>query len=186
MTIKRFCYQKNVLALILLASTLLSCGPAGRAFWFDEPGGVKYAVNVDGFWGNWWREGFDFYGIVRYNGDLGDYAIYSRGDLPSNYFLRIHINNYSYKGDVFDGWVEYYVSETYPTAKSVFTQAYKGGRLRAFPHPQWIENTVKRRAEATIKVLKRYRNAPTVMNCWFDDVGLAVDITMVKWYDHDR
>ncbi len=106
--------------------------------------------------------------------------------MPSNYFLKVQIDYYNTKDDVFDGWVEYYVSETYPTAKSVFTQAYKGGRLRAFPHPQWIENTVKRRAEATIKVLKRYRNAPTVMNCWFDDVGLAVDITMVKWYDHDR
>lgn len=190
MTIKRINYRKlklfNVIVLALFASTLLSCGPAGRVL-LGEESGVRYSVNVDGYWSNWWLEDFDYYGIFRSCGDVitdgvNDFAIHPKGDLPSNYFLRIHINNYSYKGDVFDGWVEYYVSETYPTVKSVFTEAYKGGRLRVFPRPQWKENTVKRRANATIRVLKRYKNAPTVMNCWFDNVGLAIDVTTVSWF----
>lgn len=190
MTIKRFCYQKmrvfNVLTLILLASTLLSCGPAGRAFWLGEPSGVKYSVNVDGYWSNWWREDFAFYGIFRSCGDVitdgvSDYAIFPQRELPSNYFLRIHIDNYSQNANIFDGWVEYYVSETYPTVKSFFSEAYKGGRLRVFPRPQWSENTVKRRAKATIRVVERYRKNPTVLNCWFDNVGLGIDLTMVSW-----
>lgn len=185
MTIKRFCYQKmrvfNVLTLILLASALLSCGPAGRSFWLEEPMGVKYSVNVDGFWSDWWREDFRNYGISKHGPAV--FFVYPAGELPSNYFLKVQIDYYNSKDEDFDGWVEYYVSETYPTIKSVFTNAYKYKGLRIFPRPssQWSENTVKRRAKASIKVLKRYRNNPTVINCWFDNVGLAMDISMVAW-----
>lgn len=183
MTIKRINYRKlklfNVIVLALFASTLLSCGPAGRAFWLEEPWGVKYAVNVDGYWSNWWREDFRNYGIYKQGPAV--YLVYPAGELPSNYFLKVQIDYYNSKDEDFDGWVEYYVSETYPTVKSFFSEAYKGGRLRVFPRPQWSENTVKRRAKASIKVLKRYRNNPTVINCWFDNVGLGIDLTMVSW-----
>lgn len=179
---------KNVVALfIILTPSLVSCGPAAKAFW-GEPQGPKFAVNLDGFWSNWWAEYnyFDYYGIVRSNGDMhtdgvSDYIIYRRGELPSNYFLRIHINNYSQDLSTFDGYVEYYVSETYPTVESFFKEAYKRNTLTVFPRPQWVENTVKRKAKARIVIAERYKNAPRVLNCWFDNVGLGIDLLMIKW-----
>lgn len=184
MSIKRFNYQKlkllNVITLALLASALLSCGPAGKAFWLEVEWGVRYAVNVDGYWSKWWREDFNYYGITR-SGGGSDYIVYPAGNVPSNYFLRIHIDNYSLNKNEFDGWVEYYVSEFYPTVKSVFTNAYQTKSLVSFPRPQQVVNTVKRKAKAKIIVVKRYKKSPQVVNCWFDNVGLAMDLTMVAW-----
>lgn len=180
---------KNVVALfIILTPPLVSCGPSARAFFWDEPQGPKFAVNLDGFWSNWWAEYnyFDYYGIFRSNGDMhtdgvSDYIISPREELPSNYFLRIHINNYSQDLSTFDGFVEYYVSETYPTVESFFKKAYKSNSLNVFPRPQWVENTVKRKAKARIVIVERYKNAPRVLNCWFDNVGLGIDLLMIKW-----
>lgn len=112
---------------------------------------------------------------------VSDYIIYPRGELPSNYFLRIHINNYSQDLSTFDGFVEYYVSETYPTVESFFKKAYKSNSLDVFPRQQWVENTVKRKAKARIVIVERYKNAPRVLNCWFDNVGLGIDLLMIKW-----
>lgn len=173
---------QNVIALfIILVPSLVSCGPAARAFWGDEPQGPKFSVNLNGFWSNWWAEYnyFDYYGISRIND--GDYLIYLRRELPSDYFLRIHINNYSQGLSTFDGYVEYYVSETYPTVESFFKEAYRRNKLSVFPRPQWVENTVKRKAKAKIVIVERYKNAPRVLNCWFDNVGLGIDLFMIKW-----
>ena len=63
---------------------------------------------------------------------VSDYIISPRGELPSNYFLRIHINNYSQDLSTFDGFVEYYVSETYPTVESFF----KNNSSLIFPVPK--------------------------------------------------
>ena len=177
---------KNIAAMFILMSTAVSCGPVARSL-MGESWGVKYAVNVGGYWSDWWQESFSSYGIYRSAGDMhtdgvSDYIIYSSGDLPSNYFLRIHINNYSKDMSNFDGYVEYYVSETYPTVESFFRKAYKSSLgLFYFPKKKGFENTVKRKAKARINVVKEYRGEPQVLNCWFDNVGLAIDLTMVYW-----
>ena len=178
---------KNIAAMFILMSTAVSCGPVARSL-MGESWGVKYAVNVGGYWSDWWQESFSSYGIYRSAGDMhtdgvSDYIIYSSGDLPSNYFLRIHINNYSKDMSNCDGYVEYYVSETYPTVESFFKTAYRFRGLLWFPEPGGVisENTVKRKAKARINVVKEYRGEPQVLNCWFDNVGLAIDLTMVYW-----
>ena len=175
---------KNVAAMFVLMSTAVSCGPVARSL--IESWGVKYAVNVDGYWSSWWQESFSYYGIYRSNGDMytdgvSDYIIYPSGDIPSNYFLRVHINNYSKEMSNFDGYVEYYVSEAYPTVKSFFEVAYSRKSLFWFPKKEDFVNTVKRKAKARINVVKEYRGEPQVLNCWFDNVGLAIDLTMVHW-----
>lgn len=180
---------KNVVVLfIILTPPLVSCGPAARAFW-GEPQGPKYAVNLDGFWSNWWPENFEDYGITR-NSGTDDYywIIYPHNEIPSNYFLKVQINNYlqtiiaqsSEERYTFNGYVEYYVSETYPTVKSFFKEAYKRNTLNVFPRPQWVENTVKRKAKARITI-EKFKKTPLILNCWFDDVGLAIDLTMINW-----
>lgn len=73
----------------------------------------------------------------------------------------------------YSGWVEYYVTDDYPTIEKVL-EKYK------FPliEPKGDSARAKRRARATIKIAP-YKKEPTCFNIYFDAVGVAISFN--KW-----
>lgn len=73
----------------------------------------------------------------------------------------------------YSGWVEYYVTDEYPTIEKVL-EAYK------FPliEPKGQTARAKRRARATIKIAP-YKKEPECFNIYFDGVGVGISFN--KW-----
>lgn len=90
---------------------------------------------------------------------------------PDNRTRREHDKNkiwYEYSG-----YVEYYVSDEYPTIEKVLQHFY-------FPmvRPHGDTVRVKRTARATIKIAP-YKKEPTCFNIYFDGVGVGISFS--KW-----
>jgi hypothetical protein len=68
----------------------------------------------------------------------------------------------------YSGWVEYYVTDNFPTIKRVL-EVFEFPLIQ--PHGETLR--AKRRAKATIKIAP-YKKAPTVFNIFFDGVGVAL------------
>ncbi|MBD5280880.1 MAG: hypothetical protein HDS35_10120 [Bacteroides sp.] len=79
----------------------------------------------------------------------------------------------------YTGWVEYYVTDEYPTIKDVLNHygfpliSIKGDSQRALRH-----------AKATIKIAP-YKNKPECFNIFFDNVGGAIGCTDWEWFWFD-
>lgn len=73
----------------------------------------------------------------------------------------------------YSGYVEYYVSDDYPTIESILQRFH-------FPviKPYGDTVRVKRRARATIKIAP-YKKEPTCFNIYFDAVGVGISFS--KW-----
>lgn len=123
--------------------------------------------------------------ISKYTDDSG-IILRSQGGTE---FFSFRINNYfppsknklkeARKNDtwlVYYGSVEYYVSDTYPTAES-FCKA----NTFVIPNPRRDETpTVKRRAFCTIKIAP-YKKHPELYFIEFDDVAIEISIKGLKW-----
>lgn len=86
---------------------------------------------------------------------------------------------YHEKNDVwyeYTGWVEYRVNDTYPTALD-FSKASQF----VVPNPRYDETpTVTRKASCKIKIAP-YKKHPEVYNVWFDNIGVGVSISGLKF-----
>lgn len=142
----------------------------------------------DGYWGEWKAQYSKFSGGCYYNifGNYSGFSIYLRNHHPSEYCLKFQITSYSppskdiikyhYKNKIpfeYEGVVEYYVSDYYPTIKDAL-------KLQGFA---WVTNSTnnsyKRTAKATIKILP-YKKRPQCYNIFFEDVAIGIDIG--TWY----
>jgi hypothetical protein len=187
----------SILYLFVLIPVLVSCSTQVWQTYVYEKRGFYICYNVSGYWSRWQQNSFTYYGIFRSNGDMhtdgvSDYIFYPKGEIPSkNYFIRIHIDNYRQDIDTFIGYVEYYVSDEYPTVNKLFEHIYKVGSNGLYYFPKVNGNaqyphTVKRKANAKIEIVERYktgpnRNEPSVIYCWFDNVGFNLDLSVVTW-----
>ena len=173
-----------------------------------------FACYYDGYWGNWRPyAGYEFHiGEVGITGSYKGFAIYKRGDHPSKYFFNFDITGYAYpsKKDikqhyktntwwVYNGIVEYYVCDVYPTLKDCMrqfkrllvesdaqgtqyqeklslvkaSQISQTGRFNAIGFKKVSKN-------ATIKIAP-YKEHPKVYNIYIDDVGYAIDLDNLYW-----
>lgn len=202
----------SILSLFILIPIFVSCSTQAWQTYVYGKSNFYTAYRVGGYWSKWHKEYFNLYDPETYrsnsiayginrslqNGGGSDYFIFDKGEIPSkNYFLRIHIDNYRQDQDAFNGYVEYYVSDEYPTAEKLFEKIYyhiqrgetSGGGLNFFPRVKGnaqYPHTVKRKANATIKIVRRYKagrnlNEPSIINCWFDNVGFGLDLSVVSW-----
>ncbi len=150
---------------------------------------------IDNQWGPWNYLGYSNYfqtGLLQaYSwelyGSYGDFKLLENSDQPwGDYVFRVKIDNFSkptqdeikrHKKNnepfVYSGTFEYYVSDTRPTARSVFSYScfLKSNHAGV--------TTVKRTARATIKIMP-YSRAPQIYNIFFDDVGIALDLGSEK------
>lgn len=139
----------------------------------------------DGYWGEWKPLSIDLYG------NYGGFIFYNSGDHKSNYVFKFQISNYitptkkairymkkNNRWFEYEGTVEYWVHEDYPTIKDVFKKF--GCPMRFRFESQYSDNkkpTVKRVAKAKIQIAPNfYKNHPRVYNIWFDDVGFGIDL----------
>lgn len=145
----------------------------------------------DGYWGQWKSHTTRYtYISPSYEYDIyGSYSgfiIYKKGDHPSEYIFKFQTDsytapdkktiNYHMKNELwyeYSGFVEYYVTEQYPTITAI---------LRAFEFPKFNCNSgsdgnpcVKRTARATIKIAP-YKKRPKCYNIYFDNIGVAIDM----------
>lgn len=153
-------------------------------FFYTLTYALSYSCYYDGYWSSWkkFSYGWEIYG------NWSGFIIYEKSEHPSNYMFKFQIDTSvppqqetNYTGGGIDTWyvyqgvVEYYVTEDYPTIKDVF-------KRYGFPikRPQSYLSTpiVKRTATAIIKTVKRPWNAkkhPKCYNFIFDDVAFGID-----------
>jgi len=143
---------------------------------------VSASVWYDGYWGKW-----QSYGNIIY-GNYSSMIIYRPDNHPSDYQFKFTITNYRTptKEEIkwhlknnewyqYDGFVEYYVTDKWPTIKDVF-------KFWNFPSITPSQHRVeegespcaKRTAKAIIRI-KPYKDHPNCYNFRFDDVAFAVE-----------
>lgn len=151
------------------------------------------AAYLYGFWSNWTFRGSGTYdqinSRIHFNTETKVFTGFTfrlSGAQPWDWCFKVEVDNYvkpdkkirkqHLKDDTwyeYTGWVEYYVTDEYPTIEKVL-EKYQ------FPmiSPKGETARAKRRAKATIKI-KPYKKEPAVFNVWFDNVG--VGFSFGKW-----
>lgn len=143
-------------------------------------------ININGYWSKWEQQR----GIscqLQYNHiqDKFEGLLFYINNQPWDYMFKIDIDNY-YKPNKkerkkhlkdkvwyqYQGWVEYYVIDSYPTILDVL-------KWTGFPsisperYKHMAPNVVKRRARATIKIAP-YKDLPSTFNILFDNIGVGI------------
>ena len=157
--------------------------------------GISTAYLYKGYWSKWVDAGKNYYGTwgesrIGLAGEYDHFCIYDQGMHPSDFFFKFRISNYiqpskkeikqHYKKKtewVYSGYVEYYVSDLYPTfedclreLKRPLTKMSKGLSFFFFFYKKITR-------PATIKIMP-YKKLPQCYNFFFDDVGYAIDLGM--------
>lgn len=152
----------------------------------------------DGYWSGWRGYGGSWR-MVRAKGTFDGFCLYKPENHPSEYFFKFYISNPSgyseqeikqhYKTKEwleYNGIVEYYVTDDYPTIKSQL-KAIQQGKL----HWGWIGGdynrknnkefggiAVKRTAKAEIDIQPfKLRHNWRCYNIFFDDVAVGILVT---------
>ena len=197
-----------IIRCIALCALLLS-----STYAFSQKG-ISTAYLYKGYWSQWIDAGFNYYGMTRDSkiglaGEYDHFCIFDKGRHPSDFFFKFRISNYiqpskkeikqHYKKKtewVYSGYVEYYVSDLYPTfedclrelhrplkSNDVETDEYnrKLSVLRASRMSKGLSFTPigykKVTKSATIKIMP-YKKLPQCYNFFFDNVGYAIDLGM--------
>lgn len=160
---------------------------------------MSTAVYVRGYWTSWVKRnysyGFDFYPQyeraydmnMQYDSSTNTFSgmeFRKSGKQPWDWCFKFEVDNYvkpnkktrkqHQKNDTwyeYSGWVEYYVTDDYPTIQKVL-EHYQ------FPMIQPTGETAraKRRAKATIKIAP-YKKMPECFNIYFDGVGVGISFS---------
>lgn len=174
----------------------------------------NFACYYDGYWSRWLPYGYYEFPMkdVKLRGNYDGFIIYKYEDHPSNYFFKFNITGYTkpskkdikthYKTDtwwVYNGIVEYYVCDVYPTLKDCMKQfkrlllesdtqgsqyQEKLSLVRALQISQTGKfNPIgfkKVSKSATIKIAP-YKDHPEVYNIYVDGVGYGIDLDNIYW-----
>ena len=142
----------------------------------------RACFNYRGEWSSW----HSTLGNVSSNSTYSAISLKTEGGLE---YFSFWISNYSEpskderkyheKNNVwyeYTGWVEYQVNDSYPTALE-FSKASQF----VIPNPRYDETpTITRKAKCKIKIAP-YKKHPEVYNIWFDDIGVGVCISDLKF-----
>ncbi len=196
--------------LLLMAGNLFS-----QKFYFDTPYShdLSFCYYYDGYWGNWIRKSI-YYIEGNYNG----FVIFLSKDHPSKYFFKFSIPDrqaptkkeikFHYKNNiwwVYNGYVEYYVCDVYPTFKDCIKQLGRPLRIEDLQTEEYKNKLsllkasclsqgksfspiglTKKHSSATIKIAPyKYKDAPQCYNFYFDGVGFGIDFMGGGfWYEY--
>lgn len=162
---------------------------------------VSTAAYVNGYWTSWEKRnyswGLDFYPQYerafqmtmqynRYDNSFSGLEFTKTGNQPWDWFFKFEVDNYvkpdkkmrkQHQKDKswyeYSGWVEYYVTDDFPTIKKVL-EYYQFPMIQ----PKGDTARAKRRARATIKIAP-YKKTPECFNIYFDGVGVGISFS--KW-----
>lgn len=156
---------------------------------------MSTAAYVRGYWTSWdernYSNGYWFHrdfemqmSYNRYDHTFTGMEFRKAGAQPWDWCFSFEVDNYvkpdkktrkQHQKDntwyEYSGWVEYYVTDDYPTIQKVL-EYYQ------FPMIQPTGDTAraKRRARATIKI-QPYKKEPTCFNIYFDGVGVGISFS---------
>lgn len=143
-------------------------------------------INVSAYFDKYWSKWQQSSANVKIQGNYDGFIIYDASEGPWEYYFKFTIDNMNFpdkkqrKKDIkanhyyqFTGTVEYYVSNNYPTALSLFRKG-KG--------PFFCSKTLstglpakKITSRATIKIAA-FKDLPKTYNIWYDNVCFAIDL----------
>lgn len=139
---------------------------------------ISSSAYYDGYWGKWNDEI-----MCTAFGNYSGFTIYWKTDHPSNYLFKFQIESYfppskdmiksHYKNQVpfeYSGYVEYFVSDYYPTIKSALQAV-------GFAFVKKEDGNI-RTSKAIIKILP-YKKHPRCYNILFE--GIAIGIDLGRW-----
>ncbi len=150
----------------------------------------RCCVYYDGYWGDWHGVSNKLYG------NNSTMIIYVPEYHRSYYQFKFTIENYyvptkdekkrrlkSKEWYQYNGTVEYYVTDDYPTIKDVFKKNAFPSICPAIHRIEAGETPcAKRTAKATIKI-EPYKDHPQVYNIWFEDVGFGINLNGLYFND---
>lgn len=100
---------------------------------------------------------------------------------PTKKEIKQHIKNNEWY--VYEGWVEYYVNDDYPTIKDMLI-AYHFPVVYPDKKKKNSSICVMRKAKATIKIAPyKEKEYPKLINIFFDNVGIGVEVDL-SWTSH--
>ena len=149
---------------------------------------INFCAYFDGFWSPWGEVT-----EARVYGSYEGFVVHTVSEGPWNYRFKFTIHDFKVpnkkqrKKDIkanryyeFSGTVEYYVSDIYPSALSVFRDN-KGPNL--LPSKNRRGNPAKKiTSKATIRVAP-FKDVPRNYNIWYDGVALGINLN-TTYFSH--
>lgn len=147
----------------------------------------KQCFNYKGQWSSWSSISGNIYhyadesGIILKTNGLQEYFRFQISNYkpPTKKELKQHIKS----GEWFEyeGIVEYYVNDTYPTAEDISKSCYF-----VMPNPRVdITPTIKRSTKCIIRIAP-YKKLPACYNVLFDEIGVGIDIHGVSFENEKK
>ena len=176
---------------------------------FSQYIGVSYYYQ--GVWSDWQgNHSMNFYHLY---GSKNGFRVYNNGRGPEDFFFRFWITDYKtpnkkdikshYKTQtnwVYNGYVEYYICDVYPTFESCLKELHRplleiDTRSDSYPGMLAVvrANQIRKTGSynpigykkvtkpATIWILP-YKKYPRIYNVFFDNVGYAIDLGIADEY----
>ena len=159
--------KKVLLILLPIILLLTGCGTYYK---------LSCSQYLDGYWGDWISLSW-----CKVKGQPDDFIVYSESNHPSEYGVKIHINNYDaqavkrLKKDQslsFSGTIEYNRKD-YRVSQFLYSQQSETW-VKSLPYLEYVsDDKIKR--NATIKVYRNFDGTITY-NALFDGVGVGLCI----------
>lgn len=162
--------MKRLLALLILCSTVTSCGILG----YNGASG-KYCQYLDGYWGQW--ESFFAMTTGAFQGDPGNFVVYKNGSHPSDFCFRISSRGFDKSAVKKNSWeklsgtIEFY--SNHPAGGQSASKSFVSSTL-GFLDGKAIGNEVVVKRPATIDIQRV--SGGYLYNVFFDNVGFAIVI----------
>ncbi len=184
MVCKRF---MDVIVVLFLTFIFNSCG---SVYSDGHDYATSYAVN--GIWADW--QGMDL-SLFSLHGNYSDIKIVAKAKpwvTVCHFYTNYNVNlDATKEWKSYSGYIEYFVSDQYPTIYSQFTsQRYKShyiydmnDALAYLPFAVTSETNgaVKRTATAEIRVAPHKKGKIQTYNIFFDGVSFGLDLRNLKW-----
>lgn len=186
--------KKIFLLLIFLQSSFIF----GYADTYSYRAEILTTKNINHQWSSW-RQWLWVNAISsNNNGEFASFTFWHLKESGENWCFKFGIDNFKKldkkeikkhwkekQAFIFNGWVEYYVAEEYPTIKSQFEAGNSMFNL-PFVTPssskEWNYGPyVKRHAKASIKILP-FKKFPETFYIYFEDVAVGVSFKCVSKY----
>ena len=170
--------------IIMFSTILLSCiilSPT-KVVAQKHKGQFQYAISINGYWGDW-KSSYIGVGIEKFyfNGAINHFVIHSSEEHPSNYVMKVTINDYRLDTDKksrkqrlkdnvyyeYEGTVEYYTELTFQDF---------GEYTHRWPYISWNTSKGKKHVAKAIIKIQPYKEYPQILNIFFENYGVAISV----------
>lgn len=174
--------MKRLILLLVILFGVVSI-PSSRMIAQSKKCEFRSTICINGYWGDW-KDSFNGnfnskISYISFNGVYDNFIIHDSFKHPSNYIMKVVINNFQLDTDKkskkqriknntwyeYSGTVEYYTELTFQNF---------GDLASTWPHGAWdTSNGKKHVVKAKIKIAP-YEDYPRVYNIWFEQWGVGI------------